>query len=43
MHLGDSATFILDGETFYQYFMGEPFPFKNKKRPRKLLILKIEN
>jgi FKBP-type peptidyl-prolyl cis-trans isomerase len=30
MHLGDSATFIMDGDTFFHYFMGQPFPFDNK-------------
>jgi len=27
MHLGDSATFILDGDTFFHYSAGQPFPF----------------
>jgi len=31
LHLGDSATFIMDGDTFYHYFMGEPFPFDSKE------------
>ncbi|MDR2972906.1 MAG: FKBP-type peptidyl-prolyl cis-trans isomerase [Bacteroidales bacterium] len=26
LHLGDSATFIMNGDTFYHYFMDEPFP-----------------
>jgi FKBP-type peptidyl-prolyl cis-trans isomerase len=30
MHLGDSATFIMNGDTFYHYFMGQVFPFENK-------------
>jgi len=30
MHLGDSATFIMNGDTFYYYFMGETFPFDDK-------------
>jgi len=31
MHLGDSATFIMDGDTFFHYFMGgQPFPFDTK-------------
>jgi FKBP-type peptidyl-prolyl cis-trans isomerase len=30
MHLGDSATFILNADTFYYYFMGQPFPFDTK-------------
>ncbi|MCL2434969.1 MAG: FKBP-type peptidyl-prolyl cis-trans isomerase [Lentimicrobiaceae bacterium] len=28
MHLGDSATFILDGIAFFQHFMGQPWPFE---------------
>ena len=28
MHLGDSATFILAGDTFFQYFIGQPYPFE---------------
>ena len=31
MHLGDSATFIMDGEAFFQHFMGQPFPFDTKE------------
>jgi FKBP-type peptidyl-prolyl cis-trans isomerase len=27
MHLGDSATFILDGDKFFQHFIGQPYPF----------------
>lgn len=30
MHLGDSATFIMNGDTFFHYFMGQPFPFEKK-------------
>jgi FKBP-type peptidyl-prolyl cis-trans isomerase len=29
MHLGDSATFILDGDSFFQHFIGQPYPFDN--------------
>lgn len=29
MHLGDSVTFILDGESFFKYFMGRPWEFAN--------------
>jgi FKBP-type peptidyl-prolyl cis-trans isomerase len=28
MHLGDSATFIMNGDTFFHYFMGQPFRFE---------------
>jgi FKBP-type peptidyl-prolyl cis-trans isomerase len=31
MHLGDSATFIMNGDTFYHDFMGQPFPFEKKE------------
>jgi len=31
MHIGDSATFILNGDTFFHYFMGQPFPFDKKE------------
>jgi FKBP-type peptidyl-prolyl cis-trans isomerase len=31
MHLGDSATFILDGDTFFQYSAGQPFPFEGNE------------
>jgi len=31
LHLGDSATFIMNGDTFYHYFMGQPFPFDKKE------------
>jgi len=31
MHLGDSATFIMNGDTFFHYFIGQPFPFDNKE------------
>jgi len=31
MHLGDSATFIMNGDTFFHYFMGQPFPFEKKE------------
>ena len=31
MHEGDSATFIMDGDTFFHYFMGMPFPFDTKE------------
>ena len=31
MHLGDSATFIMNGDTFFHYFMGQPFPFDKKE------------
>jgi len=30
MHLGDSATFILNGDTFFHYFMRQPFRFEKK-------------
>ena len=30
MHLGDSATFIIDGESFFSYFIGEEYPFDSK-------------
>jgi FKBP-type peptidyl-prolyl cis-trans isomerase len=30
MHLADSATFIMNGDTFFHYFMGQPFPFEKK-------------
>jgi len=29
MHLGDSATFILDGENYFKHFMGLPWEFEN--------------
>jgi len=29
MHLGDSVTFILDGESFFKYFMGRTWEFPN--------------
>jgi FKBP-type peptidyl-prolyl cis-trans isomerase len=41
MHLGDSATFILDGDTFYHHFMGQPFPFENKNLYFDLKLLNI--
>jgi FKBP-type peptidyl-prolyl cis-trans isomerase len=31
MHVGDSATFIMNGDTFFHYFMGQPFPFEKKE------------
>jgi FKBP-type peptidyl-prolyl cis-trans isomerase len=31
MHLGDSATFIMNGDTFFHYFWGQPFPFEQKE------------
>ena len=31
LHLGDSATFIMNGDTFYHYFMGQPFEFDKKE------------
>jgi len=31
MHLGDSATFIMNGDTFFYYFMGQSFPFEKKE------------
>jgi FKBP-type peptidyl-prolyl cis-trans isomerase len=31
MHLGDSATFIMNGDTFFHYFFGQPFPFERKE------------
>jgi FKBP-type peptidyl-prolyl cis-trans isomerase len=31
MHLGDSATFIMNGDTFFHYFYGQPFPFERKE------------
>jgi FKBP-type peptidyl-prolyl cis-trans isomerase len=31
LHVGDSATFIMNGDTFYHYFMGQPFPFEKKE------------
>ena len=31
MHLGDSATFIMNGDTFFHYFIGQPFPFEKKE------------
>jgi FKBP-type peptidyl-prolyl cis-trans isomerase len=30
MHLGDSATFIMNGDDFSQNFWGQPFPFDDK-------------
>jgi FKBP-type peptidyl-prolyl cis-trans isomerase len=30
MHLGDSATFIMNGDTFFHYFYRQPFPFDKK-------------
>jgi len=30
MHLGDSATFIMDGEAFIKYFWGQEYPFNSK-------------
>jgi FKBP-type peptidyl-prolyl cis-trans isomerase len=29
MHLGDSATFIIDGDNFFHYFWGQDYPFDN--------------
>ena len=29
MHLGDSATFIMDGVAFFQHFWGQDYPFEN--------------
>jgi len=31
MHLYDSATFIMNGDTFFHYFMGRPFEFDKKE------------
>ena len=32
LHVGDSATFIMNGDTFYHYqFRGQTFPFDNKE------------
>ena len=31
MHLGDSATFIMNGEDHFQYFWGQIFPFEEKE------------
>ena len=31
MHLGDSATFILNGDDFFQHFWGQIFPFEKKE------------
>jgi FKBP-type peptidyl-prolyl cis-trans isomerase len=31
MHLGDSASFIMNGDTFFHYFMGQQFPFEQKE------------
>ena len=32
LHVGDSATFIMNGDTFFHYyFNGRPFPFKKKE------------
>jgi FKBP-type peptidyl-prolyl cis-trans isomerase len=31
MHVGDSATFIMNGDTFFHYFLGQPFPFTKKE------------
>ena len=31
MHLGDSATFIMNGDTFFHYFWGQPFPYEKKE------------
>jgi len=31
MHLNDSATFILNGDTFFHYFMRRPFEFDKKE------------
>ena len=28
MHLGDSATFIIDGESFFTHFFGQEYPFE---------------
>ena len=30
MHVGDSATFILNADTFFHYFMGQEFTFETK-------------
>jgi FKBP-type peptidyl-prolyl cis-trans isomerase len=30
MHLGDSATFIMNADTFFHYFWGQPFPYDKK-------------
>jgi FKBP-type peptidyl-prolyl cis-trans isomerase len=29
MHLGDSATFIIDGESFFTHFFGQEYPFEH--------------
>ena len=31
LHLGDSATFIMDGPDFFQHFLGRPYPFEQKE------------
>ena len=31
MHLGDSASFIMNGDTFFHYYMGQPFPYEKKE------------
>ena len=30
MHLGDSATFIMNGKDFFEYFRGQEYPFDNQ-------------
>jgi len=29
LHIGDSATFIVDGENFFRYFWGQDYPFES--------------
>jgi len=31
MHIGDSASFIMNGDTFFHYYIGQPFPFEKKE------------
>jgi len=31
MHIGDSASFIMNGDTFFHYYMGQPFPYEKKE------------
>jgi FKBP-type peptidyl-prolyl cis-trans isomerase len=41
MHLGDSATFIMNGDTFFHYFYGQPFPFERKELYCDLKLINI--
>jgi FKBP-type peptidyl-prolyl cis-trans isomerase len=43
MHLGDSVTFILDGESFFKHFMGIPWEFKNNDLYFDLKLNKIHS